>query len=140
VQSQDAWQAASPAVSLTSREKPTNLPGTIPRTISRGGIQGFDKNSGSPPPKINDEAVSLQLTYHSPDGEEGYPGTVNISVTYTVTSENVLLIATEAITDVSTPFNLTIIPTSTLEARRWVQLAIMNSKSTPMNLLYPVNK
>jgi aldose 1-epimerase len=56
---------------------------------------------------VSGEIVSLQLTYCSPDGEKGFPGTVNISVTYTVTRENVLLIATEAITDVSTPFNLT---------------------------------
>jgi aldose 1-epimerase len=72
-----------------------------------GGIRGFDKRIWIATPKVSGEAVSLQLTNCSPDGEEGYPGTVNISVTYTVTSENVLLIATEAITDVSTPFNLT---------------------------------
>ena len=72
-----------------------------------GGVRGFDKRIWIATPKMSGEAVSLQLTYCSPDGEEGYPGTVKISVTYTVTSENVLLIATEAITDVSTPFNLT---------------------------------
>jgi aldose 1-epimerase len=72
-----------------------------------GGIKGFDKRIWIATPKLGGEAVSLHLTSRSTDGEEGYPGTVNISITYTVTSENVLLIATEATTDVSTPFNLT---------------------------------
>ena len=72
-----------------------------------GGITGFDKRIWIATPNVSDESVSLQLTYCSPDGEEGYPGTVNTAVTYTVTRENILLIATKAITDVSTPFNLT---------------------------------
>jgi aldose 1-epimerase len=72
-----------------------------------GGIQGFDKRIWIATPKISGDAALLKLTYRSSDGEEGYPGTVNVSITYTVTRENVLLIATEAITDVSTPFNLT---------------------------------
>jgi aldose 1-epimerase len=72
-----------------------------------GGIHGFDKRIWIAAPRRSGENVSLQLTYCSPDGEEGYPGTVNVSVTYTVTAENVLLIATEAVTDVSTPLSLT---------------------------------
>ena len=72
-----------------------------------GGVQGFEKRIWIATPRISGDAASLKLTYRSPDGEEGYPGTVNVSITYTVTRENVLLIGSEAITDVSTPFNLT---------------------------------
>jgi aldose 1-epimerase len=49
----------------------------------------------------------LRLTYRSPDGEEGYPGTVDVTVTYTVTDDNVFLVDTEAVTDRSTPLSLT---------------------------------
>ena len=45
--------------------------------------------------------------YYSPDGEEGYPGNVNVAVTYTVTDDNVFLIETEATTDRTTPLSLT---------------------------------
>ena len=55
-------------------------------------------------------APSLRLTYRSPDGEEGYPGTVDAAVNYTVTRENVFLVETEASTDRPTPFSLTMHP------------------------------
>jgi aldose 1-epimerase len=54
-----------------------------------------------------DGACSLLLSYRSQDGEEGYPGTVDVAVTYTLTAENVFVIETEAITDRPTPLNLT---------------------------------
>ena len=54
-----------------------------------------------------DGECSLRLDYRSLDGEEGYPGTVDVSVTYTVTSDNTFVIETEAVTDTPTPFNLT---------------------------------
>jgi len=73
-----------------------------------GGIEGFDKkiwiassnygHNGDP---------SLRLTYRSCDGEEGYPGNVDVSVTYSVTHANSLLVETEAVTDSLTPFSLT---------------------------------
>ena len=71
-----------------------------------GGKVGFDKKvwkaSGleSSPPK-------LQLTYTSPDGEEGYPGTLTCTVTYTLTDDNALQIDYRATTDKPTPVNLT---------------------------------
>lgn len=73
-----------------------------------GGVQGFDKKIWAATPMYGpDGALSLRLTYRSPDGEEGYPGTVDVTVTYTVTDDNVFLIETEAVTDRPTPFNLT---------------------------------
>jgi aldose 1-epimerase len=48
----------------------------------------------------------LQLSYISPDGEEGYPGTVVYKMTYTLTDENEFVIRYEATTDQSTVINL----------------------------------
>jgi aldose 1-epimerase len=70
-----------------------------------GGNKGFDKvvwkatqaGSGS----------SVTFTYRSPDGEEGYPGTLDASVTYTLTDDNELRLEYGATTDKPTPVNLT---------------------------------
>ncbi|MGO8718817.1 MAG: aldose epimerase family protein [Acidobacteriaceae bacterium] len=73
-----------------------------------GGIEGFDKKIWTASPMENPGgAPSLRLTYRSRDGEEGYPGTVDAAVEYTVTRENVFLVETEAATDRPTPFSLT---------------------------------
>lgn len=47
------------------------------------------------------------LTYFSEDGEEGYPGNLSVSVRYTLTEDNMILIEYEAITDQETVVNLT---------------------------------
>jgi len=72
-----------------------------------GGRVGLDKRvwAAHPMPRA-DGADSLQLTYRSPDGEEGYPGTMDLSVTYTLTATNALLVETEARADRVTPLSL----------------------------------
>jgi len=73
-----------------------------------GGVEGFDKRLWSAAPvDREDGAPSLRLSYHSPDGEEGYPGNVHVTVTYTVTHHNEFLIETEAVSDRTTPLSLT---------------------------------
>ena len=73
-----------------------------------GGMQGLGKRLWAAEAiREKGKPSALRLTYKSPDGEDGYPGSVNIAVTYTVTDENVLLIQSEAVTDRSTPLNLT---------------------------------
>lgn len=73
-----------------------------------GGIEGFDKKIWTATPIAGpDGGCSLRLTCRSRDGEEGYPGTVDVSVTYTVTADNIFSIDTEAVTDRPTPFNIT---------------------------------
>ena len=49
----------------------------------------------------------IEMSYTSPDGEEGYPGNLTVHVTYTLTDENQLKIAYSATTDAATPINLT---------------------------------
>lgn len=75
---------------------------------AHGGLVGFDKRLWTAQPMIRpDGAPSVKLTYHSPDGEEGYPGIINVAVAYTVTHDNAFIIETEAVSDRITPLNLT---------------------------------
>ena len=53
------------------------------------------------------EEPSVTFTYLSKDGEEGYPGNLQVSVTYTLTSKEELKIEYEAVSDKKTPFNMT---------------------------------
>lgn len=69
-----------------------------------GGEKGFDKVLWGA--EIID-GETLQLSYLSPDGEEGYPGNLEVMVAYTLTDENELLIDYEARTDKTTHINLT---------------------------------
>ncbi|MBS0029200.1 aldose epimerase family protein [Chitinophaga sp. 22321] len=69
-----------------------------------GGLKGFDKVVWTATPSGDS---SLQLTYSSKDGEEGYPGNLQATVVYTVTPDNALQITYKATTDKATPVNLT---------------------------------
>lgn len=70
-----------------------------------GGIKGYDKVVWKAEKLSGDS--SLQLSYASKDGEEGYPGNLDVRVTYTLTSANELKIVYSATTDKATPVNLT---------------------------------
>ena len=72
-----------------------------------GGVKGFDKVVWHPEPFQRNDTVGVVLTYTSPDGEEGYPGTLHARVTYTLTPANELAVDYYAITDKATPVNLT---------------------------------
>jgi aldose 1-epimerase len=72
-----------------------------------GGNQGFDVVVWKGEPFDRDGNVGVVFTYTSVDGEEGYPGMLNVSVTYTLTSRNELMIDYAATTDKATPINLT---------------------------------
>lgn len=71
-----------------------------------GGRKGFNKVVWAAA-EITGEVVGLRLTYHSRDGEEGYPGNLNVEVIYTLTSDNALQIDYRATTDQPTIVNLT---------------------------------
>ena len=72
-----------------------------------GGNRGFDKVVWAAEPFENDRGRGLILRYTSPDGEEGYPGTLEARVTYTLTDDNELIFDYHATTDAATPVNLT---------------------------------
>jgi aldose 1-epimerase len=74
-----------------------------------GGLKGFDKVvwEATPFERGGRDSVGLVLRYTSQDGEEGYPGTLRATVTYTLTNQNELIIDYEATTDRATPVNLT---------------------------------
>ncbi len=81
-------------------------PGDIPCNL-HGGIAGFDKVLWQAEPVIKDNAPGLKLHRVSPDGEEGFPGNLDVTVTYWLTNANELKIEYRATTDKATPINLT---------------------------------
>jgi aldose 1-epimerase len=70
-----------------------------------GGPTGFHARNWKAEPLAAENAVCF--TYTSADGEEGYPGTLNVAVTYTLTAKNELRLDYEATTDKPTVLNLT---------------------------------
>ncbi len=72
-----------------------------------GGLKGFDKKVWISKAKETEEGPALVLKYTSPDGEEGYPGTLTVKVIYTLTNDNALKIKYTASTDKKTVINLT---------------------------------
>lgn len=74
-----------------------------------GGKTGFHKVpwKSRALPIGKDRAVAVELTYRSVNGEEGYPGNLDVNVTYTLTDDNALVIDYTASTDAPTPINLT---------------------------------
>lgn len=71
-----------------------------------GGIVGFDKVIWDADTIENENEIGLKLHYLSKDGEEGYPGNLDVSVTYILTNDNELKIDYKATTDKATPVNL----------------------------------
>jgi len=103
-----------------------------------GGKVGFNKVLWDAKVVSSTAEPALALTYVSPDGEEGYPGTVTLTVTYTLTNKNELRIDYEGKTDKPTLlnpthhsyFNLTGNPTETILNH---ELTIDADKFTPVD-------
>jgi aldose 1-epimerase len=72
-----------------------------------GGVKGFDKVVWDAEEFKTDSAVGLKLHYLSKDEEEGYPGNLDVTVTYTLNDDNSLVFDYNATTDKATPVNLT---------------------------------
>ena len=72
-----------------------------------GGRQGFDKILWAATPTTKDGRPALRLHHLSPDGAEGYPGTLQVEVLYSLTADQGLRIDYTATTDRSTPVSLT---------------------------------
>lgn len=72
-----------------------------------GGTRGFDKVLWNVKAASCEQEPTLTLQYLSRDGEEGYPGNLDVTVTYTLTEANELQIDYHATTDKPTVVNLT---------------------------------
>lgn len=79
-----------------------NDPGGIPCHL-HGGINGFNQAVWD---VVAASANSVTLTHTSPDGDEGYPGTLNVTLSYTLSDDNELIWQAQATTDAATVVNL----------------------------------
>ena len=86
------------AYSLAANDGPNAL---------HGGKKGFDKTVWTIAEVKGGPVASVTLTYVSADGEEGYPGTLKVSVTYALADDRTLTTRYEATTDKPTVVNLT---------------------------------
>ncbi|MEO5818059.1 MAG: aldose epimerase family protein [Gemmatimonadaceae bacterium] len=75
--------------------------------LLHGGTHGFHRALWTVDTFARDCSVGAVLTYTSPSGEEGFPGTLSVRVTYTLTDTNELWFDYAATTDAATPVNLT---------------------------------
>ena len=72
-----------------------------------GGIKGFDKVVWDPKLINKEDGVGVKFSYTSKDGEEGYPGTLQVEVAYFLGNDNTLEFNYKATTDKKTIVNLT---------------------------------
>jgi len=71
-----------------------------------GGIKGFNRVVWKAEEVSSPDGPSVKMTHLSPDGDEGYPGNLTVSITFTVTARDELKIDYSATTDKATPVNL----------------------------------
>ena len=72
-----------------------------------GGARGWDAYVWKAEPFVKGTDVGVVFTHTSPDGDEGFPGKVEVKVTYTLTKDNVWRVDYEAVPDKDTPINMT---------------------------------
>jgi aldose 1-epimerase len=87
---------------VTANEK-----GATADNLLHGGKVGFDKVAWKAEPIETKESVGVKLTYVSPDGQEGFPGTLTTTVVYSLNEKDELTIEYTATTDKPTVVNLT---------------------------------
>jgi aldose 1-epimerase len=77
-----------------------------PSTHLHGGVKGWDKAVWVGVPSETPDGPAITFTHVSPDGDEGYPGTINAKTVYTLTNKNELRVEMEATTDKPTIVNM----------------------------------
>jgi len=90
-----------------------------------GGNKGFDKVVWEAEPLEKPDEVGVIFKHTSPDGDEGYPGNLKMTVTYTLNDKNELIFEYHATTDKATPVNLTNHTIST-----WQEMGSATSSAT----------
>ena len=83
-----------------------NAPGGIGCNL-HGGARGWNAYVWAAEPFVNGSDVGVVFRHTSPDGDEGFPGKVDVKVIYTLTADNVWRVDYEAIPDKKTPINMT---------------------------------
>lgn len=83
------------------------LPANDGHNHLHGGPNGFHQVVWNVEPFQNEDNVGLVLTHFSEDGEGGYPGNINVKVTYTLNNKNQFTISYEAFSDKRTAFTMT---------------------------------
>lgn len=87
--------------------RPYQLTLSNPPNTIHGGKYGFDKRIWKVEPlTVSGATVSARLTYTSPDGEEGFPGTIKATVTYSLWDDGAFTIRYQATSDKPTILNL----------------------------------
>ncbi|HET9514575.1 MAG TPA: galactose-1-epimerase, partial [Gemmatimonadales bacterium] len=71
-----------------------------------GGTRGFDKVNWRARAFEHDSSAGVVLSHLSPDGDQGYPGRLEVEVTYTLTDRDELIVDYQATSDKTTPVNL----------------------------------
>jgi len=92
---------------FTLEGKTYTLAGNNNGNSLHGGIKGFDKVVWKATPLVTANGAALELNYLSKDGEEGFPGNLNVTAVYTLTDDNALKLTFSATTDKPTVVNLT---------------------------------
>lgn len=102
-----------------------------------GGKVGFDKKLWTANREtVTDREASVEFLYTSVDGEEGYPGTLKLAVTYSLNQDNEVRIRYRATTDKPTPINLTNHSYFNLAGAGSIkdhELQLMADRSTPVD-------
>jgi aldose 1-epimerase len=100
-----ANRIANAKFTLDGKEYTVTKPDDGPHTL-HGGKSGFDKKLWKGSPFLGTTGPGVKFTYTSPDGEEGYPGRLSVSVSYTLTDNNEFVIDYRATTDKTTVCSL----------------------------------
>ncbi len=98
--------------------KPYRLTINRPPHHLHGGIKGLSKVVWRGEPLALPAGPAVRFTYTSPDGDQGYPGTLRLAVLYTLTEHNEMRIDYTATTDKPTPVNLIAVGAGVCEADR----------------------
>jgi aldose 1-epimerase len=104
-----------------------------------GGAAGFNKKVWKANPVINNGFPAVKMEYLSPDGEEGFPGNLLVTVTYTLNDQNQLIVDFFAKTDKTTLLNLTQHTYFNLAGHSSVSI-LNHELMMPLNGYLPVNK